>query len=174
MPSFQTLLIPADLLAAVVAHARADAPAECCGLLAGTPEGRVSHHFPVRNDLASPTEYLTNARDMLAASKSARAAGVEVLAIYHSHPTSAPVPSAKDVAGNHWGDTVVHLIVGLAGPEPDVRAWLIAGGGYAAAGWAVAPGDGATGAGTGRAGPDGPRSGKNCPAGAGVGPIPLA
>lgn len=138
MPPFPTLLIPADLLAAVVAHARADAPAECCGLLAGSPDGRVSLHFPVRNDLASPTEYLTNARDMLAASKAVRAAGAEVLAVYHSHPASAPVPSAKDVAGNHWGDTIVHVIVGLAGAEPDVRAWHISDGGYSRADWAVA------------------------------------
>ncbi len=174
MPPFQTLLIPADVLAAVVAHARTDAPAECCGLLAGTPDGRVSLHFPVRNDLASPTEYRTNARDMLAASKAARAAGIEVLALYHSHPASAPVPSAKDVAGNHWGDCVVHLIVGLVDPEPDVRAWLIADGGYAAAAWAVAPAVPDPEAGSGRAGPGGPGSGKNCPRGAGVGPIPLA
>jgi [CysO sulfur-carrier protein]-S-L-cysteine hydrolase len=137
MPSFQTLLIPADLLAAVVAHARADAPIECCGLLAGSPDGRVSLHFPVRNDLASPAEYLTNARDMLAASKAARAAGAEVLAVYHSHPSSAPIPSAKDVAGNHWGDAVVHLIVGLAGPEPDVRAWHVTEAGGSPAAWAV-------------------------------------
>ena len=139
MPPFPALLVPTDILAAVVAHARADAPAECCGLLAGSPDGRVSHHFPVRNDLVSPTEYLTNARDLLAASKAARTAGAEVLAFYHSHPASPPVPSAKDVAGNHWGDTVVHLIVGLAGPEPDVRAWHITEDGFTPADWRVVP-----------------------------------
>lgn len=131
------LRIPADVLAAVVAHARAEAPLECCGLLAGAADGRVSYHFPVRNDLASPTEYLTNARDLLAASKAVRAAGAEVLAIYHSHPATAPVPSAKDVAGNHWGDTVFHLIVGLAGPEPDVRAWRLSASGFEPAGWSL-------------------------------------
>jgi proteasome lid subunit RPN8/RPN11 len=129
------LLIPADVLAAVVAHARAEAPLECCGLLAGSPDGRVSLHFPIRNDLASPTEYLTNARDLLAAAKAVRAAGAEVLAFYHSHPASLPVPSAKDVAGNHWGDSVVHVIVGLADPEPDVRVWRITESGYEPAGW---------------------------------------
>jgi proteasome lid subunit RPN8/RPN11 len=137
MPSFARLLVPPDVLAAVVAHARADAPVECCGLLAGAPAGRVALHFPVRNDLASPTEYATNARDMLAASRAVRAAGAEVLAVYHSHPASAPVPSAKDVAGNHWGETVAHLIVGLAGPDPDVRAWWIGEGGFRPAEWDV-------------------------------------
>jgi len=131
------LLIPADVHAAVVAHARAAAPLECCGVLAGSTDGRVLLHFPIRNDLASPTEYLTNARDLLAASKAVRAAGAEVLAFYHSHPASAPVPSAKDVAGNHWGDSVVHLIVGLAGPEPDVRAWHITLDGCVPAEWVL-------------------------------------
>ncbi|QDU22060.1 Mov34/MPN/PAD-1 family protein [Urbifossiella limnaea] len=132
------LRIPAEVLAAVVAHARAEAPYECCGLLAGSPDGRVGLHFPIRNDLASPTEYLTNAHDLLAAAKAVRSAGAEVLAIYHSHPTSAPVPSTRDVAGNHWGDSVVHLIVGLAGPEPDLRAWHITEGGYEQAEWILA------------------------------------
>lgn len=131
------LHIPADVLAAVVAHARAVAPLECCGLLAGSTDGRVSLYFPIRNDLASPTEYLTNARDLLAASKAVRAAGAEVLAFYHSHPTSEPVPSANDVAGNHWGDTVVHVIVGLAGPEADVRAWHITEDGCVPAEWVI-------------------------------------
>jgi proteasome lid subunit RPN8/RPN11 len=138
MPLFRLLSVPADILTAVIAHARADVPVECCGLLAGSPDGRVSLHFPIRNDLASSTEYLTNARDMLAASKTVRAAGAEILAVYHSHPTSPPVPSAKDIAGNHWGDAVLHLIVGLSEDEPDVRAWHIAGGAYSAADWAVA------------------------------------
>jgi proteasome lid subunit RPN8/RPN11 len=139
MPPFPALLIPADVLAGVVAHARADAPAECCGLLAGTPDGRVAFRLPVRNDLASPTEYLTNPRDLLTAMRAVRAAGAEVLAIYHSHPAWPPVPSAKDVAGNTWGEAVVHLIVGLAGPEPDVQAWHIGAGTSTPATWAAVP-----------------------------------
>jgi proteasome lid subunit RPN8/RPN11 len=128
MPPFTRLLIPRPLLDAVLAHARAELPNECCGLLAGVIEGdvgRVTQHFPVGNDLASPTEYATNARDMLAALKATRSAGTDVLAIYHSHPTSVPVPSRKDLDRNFWGEAAVHVIVGLAGDEPDVRAWWL-------------------------------------------------
>jgi proteasome lid subunit RPN8/RPN11 len=91
-------------------------PNECCGLLAGVIEdgvGLVRQQFPIRNDLASPTEYATNPRDMLDTSKATRAAGTEVLAIYHSHPTSGPVPSRRDVEGNWWGESVVHVIIGI-------------------------------------------------------------
>src|SRR5437899_1519217 len=99
MPAFTRLLIPRSLLAAVLAHARAELPNECCGLLAGVVEdgvGRVTEHYPLRNDLASPTEYATNPRDLLDATRAMRAAGTDPLAIYHSHPTSDPVPSRKD------------------------------------------------------------------------------
>ena len=41
-----------------------------------------------------------------------RTNGTELLAIYHSHPTSEPVPSRRDVEENTYGESVVHLIVG--------------------------------------------------------------
>jgi proteasome lid subunit RPN8/RPN11 len=141
MPPFTRLVIPRPLLDAVLAHARADLPNECCGLLAGVVEGdvgRVTHHYPVTNDLASPTEYATNPRDLLDASKAMREAGVRELAVYHSHPASDPVPSRKDRERNYWGETAVHLIVGLAGGEPDVRAWWITEDEHRPAEWAIA------------------------------------
>lgn len=101
-----------------------ESPLECCGLLAGRIEdgvGVVLGHFPIRNDLASPTEYLTNARDLLAATRTMRESGLTELAIYHSHPASEPVPSRTDLERNTWGETVVHVIVG----ECDIRAWWL-------------------------------------------------
>jgi proteasome lid subunit RPN8/RPN11 len=121
---FTRLLIPRSLLDALLAHARAELPNECCGLLGGV-EGRVTRHFPICNDAASPTEYFTNARDLLDAMKILRFEGIEVLAFYHSHPSSEPVPSKTDIERNTWGETVIHVIVGLAGNEPEVRAWWI-------------------------------------------------
>ena len=119
--------------------ARADLPAECCGLLAGTIEagvGRVTQHLPVVNALISPTEYESEPRSMLAAHKAMRASGTDVLAVYHSHPTSDPVPSKKDRERN-FGERVVNLIVGLKGAEPVVRAWWLTAGGAQEAEWEV-------------------------------------
>jgi proteasome lid subunit RPN8/RPN11 len=122
----------------VVAHARAEAPHECCGLLAGHIEngiGFATVRFPITNALASPTEYETDARDLFAAFRALRAGGLELLAVYHSHPASEPVPSRRDVARNTYGETVVHLIVGLGSAEPTVRAWWITETGYREAEW---------------------------------------
>jgi proteasome lid subunit RPN8/RPN11 len=52
-------------------------------------------------------------------------AGWDVGAIYHSHTRSAPHPSQTDI-NMAWGwPGTIWVIVGLAGDEPEVRAWLI-------------------------------------------------
>lgn len=111
----------------MLAHLVTCLPAEGCGLFAGTIEsdtGRVTHHFPLRNALSSPTEYQSDPRDMLLAHKAMRVAGVDVLAVYHSHPTSDPIPSRRDHERN-YSEQVVNIIVGLAKADPDVRAWWL-------------------------------------------------
>lgn len=128
MPSLTRLIVPVSLWAEVVAHARSEWPNECCGVLAGHlagPTGQVTRCFPVRNRLASPTEYETDAADLLAAFRAMRQEGLELLAVYHSHPAAEPVPSRRDVERNTYGEGVVHLIVGLAGPAPVMRAWRL-------------------------------------------------
>jgi proteasome lid subunit RPN8/RPN11 len=85
----------------------------------------VTARYPITNTARSATEYATDARDMLRAFRDMREAGTELLAIYHSHPESEPVPSRRDIDRNTYGDSVVHLIVSLAGPEPEVRAWWL-------------------------------------------------
>jgi proteasome lid subunit RPN8/RPN11 len=141
MPPFARLVIPDALLAGLIAHARAEAPNECCGLLAGRTVdgvGLTTERIPIANDLSSPTRYETNARDLFVAFRRLRALDLQLLAVYHSHPASEPVPSRRDVEENTYGETAVHLIVGLAGPEPEVRAWWLTDSGYREAEWAVA------------------------------------
>jgi [CysO sulfur-carrier protein]-S-L-cysteine hydrolase len=133
MPPFARLSIPGHLRERMIAHARATAPNECCGLLAGFlagDVGRATEQWPIANDQASPTRYQTNANDLFAAFRRLRDLNLELLAVYHSHPASDPVPSRRDVMENTYGETVVHLIVGLAGAEPEVRAWWITGSGF--------------------------------------------
>lgn len=120
------LTIPRSVFDAMVAHARAELPNECCGLLAGSGD-RVKNHIPLVNELASPTAFRSEPRSMLGAMKGMRAAGTEVVAIYHSHPSSDPVPSKRDVAENAYGDTI-QVIIGLAEKEAVVRAWRTDGG----------------------------------------------
>ncbi len=127
------LAIPPAVLDAVLAHARAELPNECVGFLAGTIAGGVgtaTQCLPLVNELRSPTEFLTEPRSVFAAYRAMRAAGTDVLAVYHSHPTSAPVPSRKDIERNTYGPDVAWVIVGLAGAAPEVRTWWLTETGY--------------------------------------------
>jgi proteasome lid subunit RPN8/RPN11 len=107
----------------MVAHCLREAPLECCGLLGGVPP-TVSSIFPLRNALASETRYTADSRDLIAAVQALRAQGAQILAIYHSHPRWAAVPSATDLAENHYGD-VPRIIVSLRHERPEVRVWRL-------------------------------------------------
>src|SRR5262245_15512492 len=142
----RTLTIPRPVFAAVLAHARAELPNECCGLLAGSGD-RVTRHFPLVNELRSPTAYRSEPRSMLAAMKTIRDLDTELVGIYHSHPSSAPVPSKRDVAENVY-DNVLHLIVGFAGPAPEIGVWQITEAGCEEVVWIISDQSAASSAGT--------------------------
>ncbi len=130
------LQIPRPLYEEMLAQALAELPNECCGLLAGRDD-RVTHRYPLSNALASPVRYESDPQAMFAAVKDMRKEGTDVLAIYHSHPTSAPVPSRTDLERNFYGPEVVHLIISLKEREPEVGAWHLEPDAYREAVWEV-------------------------------------
>ena len=133
------LCIPREHYDAMLAQAQAELPNECCGLLAGRIDerkvGRVLARYPLVNAAASPREYLGDDRMLFAAHKDMRNRGFELLAIYHSHPSSDPVPSKTDLARNYFPD-VMHLIISLKGNEPLMRGWWLGESEYGEAEWA--------------------------------------
>ncbi len=86
-----------SVLDELIAHAREEAPNECCGVLVGA-QGRIERAVRARNTLGSPTRYQIDPRDQIAAVRSARERGQDVVGFYHSHPGSRPAPSATDRA----------------------------------------------------------------------------
>ena len=144
------LEIPRRLYEALVAQARTELPNECCGLLAGTIDsqgvkpgqpavGRVVERYPLVNATASPTRYESEPRSMFEAIRDMRRRGIDVLAVYHSHPTTAPVPSRTDLQRNYSPD-VMNLIVSLQNGEARMAAWWLAEHDYRAAEWVMGGG----------------------------------
>jgi len=109
----------------LIAHAREDAPNECCGYLSAR-DGVVKDVFRAENPRKSPYGYELDHRSLFAANE-LDDDGLEV-GIYHSHPRSPAVPSQTDInlaTYPHWR----YLIVSLAdGDAPEVRVWRIADG----------------------------------------------
>jgi proteasome lid subunit RPN8/RPN11 len=121
-------------------HALAESPLECCGLLAGVIRadgvGEVRLRYPLVNAAASPIEFESEPRSLFSADKDIRRQGLNVLAVYHSHPTSEPVPSRKDLARS-WGPSVVNLIISLMSAPPTVRGWWLTAEDYREAEWII-------------------------------------
>jgi len=124
------LRIPRRIHEEMVAQAIEELPNECCGLLAGPilpgkTEQTVVERFPLVNADASPREYTSEPKSLFAAHQSMRKNGWDILAVYHSHPATDPVPSRKDMERNFHGSGVVHLIISLRDEAPRVRGWIL-------------------------------------------------
>jgi [CysO sulfur-carrier protein]-S-L-cysteine hydrolase len=117
--------IPRAVIDEIIAHARQDAPNECCGLLIGRRDV-VHRSFRARNLEPTPTRYLIDPKDHFAALRDARAERLQVIGAYHSHPNTDPVPSPSDIAESFSGSRFVYLIVSLKQTNtPSYGAYLL-------------------------------------------------
>jgi len=105
----------------MVAHAREEAPNECCGLVASS-NGDVKRVYRAANAERSPVKYVVDPRDQIRIQNEIDDHGWELGAIYHSHTRTEPFPSQTDInLARNWPDPL-YVIVGVAGEAPDVRA----------------------------------------------------
>jgi [CysO sulfur-carrier protein]-S-L-cysteine hydrolase len=111
------------VLDAIVAHARAEAPAECCGMLIGRGAS-IDDAVRAKNMAAAPTRFLIDPKDHIDARRGARDRGLEVVGFYHSHPASPAWPSETDIAEAAYPDAV-HMVVSLTGGVADARLFRI-------------------------------------------------
>jgi proteasome lid subunit RPN8/RPN11 len=120
------LRITQHVLDGLIAHARDAVPFECCGLLAGNGD-LIDEYVRTRNARASEVAYEIDPREHISVMKSLRARGRSVLGAYHSHPRTAAVPSATDVAEAHYEKDFLYVIVSLEREPPDLRAYRLEG-----------------------------------------------
>ena len=103
-------------------------PNECCGLLAGSVDSKgvaqVSRLYPLTNAAASPVEYVSAAKDMFAAVRDMQRCGIDIVAVYHSHPSTDAVPSQLDLERNYSPD-VINLIISLKSGNPLMCGWWL-------------------------------------------------
>jgi proteasome lid subunit RPN8/RPN11 len=111
------------LLEQIVAQAHAEAPNECCGIIAAV-DGRAVAVHPAANAAASPLRYEMDGMEQYRIQTAIEDAGHELGAIYHSHTRTAPEPSQTDINLAFYPEAL-YVIVGIKDEEPDVRAWRI-------------------------------------------------
>src|SRR6476659_3653830 len=120
-PPSTRLKIPRQMLDQMVEHARREAPNECVGVL-GTRGGEPQLLVEAENARHSPLAYEIAPQELLRVHDRLDEDDLEVGAIYHSHTRTEPVPSQTDINLAFYPDAL-YIIVGLAGDDPDVRAF---------------------------------------------------
>jgi proteasome lid subunit RPN8/RPN11 len=115
--------ISQELYTQLIEHATAEAPNECCGMIASRGEEAVAL-YRARNAAASPYRYEIDGSEQLRIYNQIEDAGLDLGAIYHSHTRTAPYPSQTDISLAFYPDAL-YVIVGVAGEEAEVRAFTI-------------------------------------------------
>jgi proteasome lid subunit RPN8/RPN11 len=97
---------------------------ECCGLLAGR-KGVITSILPATNALASATAYEIAPEELFRLVREIRAAGLDLMGIYHSHPQDKNEPSPRDIERAYYPEAAYFIL----SPQPDtvrpVRAFSI-------------------------------------------------
>jgi len=112
-----------ELFDQMVAHAREEAPNECCGMVASR-NGEAVRVYRATNAAASPLRYEIDGGEQYRIQMAIDDDELDLGAIYHSHTRSDPYPSQTDINLAFYPDAV-YVIVGLADAEPEVRAFRI-------------------------------------------------
>ncbi|HEV2752601.1 MAG TPA: M67 family metallopeptidase [Solirubrobacteraceae bacterium] len=117
--------IAAAQLKRIVAHARRDAPNECCGVVA-VRDGVVTDVREAVNAAASPFRFEVDGPQLYRLLDEIEGRGDELGAIYHSHTRSEPYPSQTDLNFAALWPGVDWIIVGVSrDSEPLVRTYRI-------------------------------------------------
>lgn len=121
------LVLSPEHISSIIAHCRSAYPDEACGMLAGK-EYTVEKVYKITNIEPSPVSYLMDPKEQFNIMKEMRLDNNRMIAIYHSHPSSPPYPSDKDIRLAFYSDAI-YIIVGLTDMErPEIRAYEIADG----------------------------------------------
>jgi proteasome lid subunit RPN8/RPN11 len=124
------LKIPKAIFEQIIAHAR-DARAmrsgiqEACGILAGR-DSIPTHIYRVKNVDPNPRiRYFMDPQEQIWVEKNMRHNGLELIAIYHSHPETEAYPSPTDQKlANH--SEAHYILISLQDPQnPIIRAFRI-------------------------------------------------
>ena len=104
--------LPRPLINQLLHHAQRSPAAEVCGLV-GAKAGVAVRCYPVANVAADPRRlFAMDPAQQIAALRALRNRGEELFAIYHSHPSTPPLPSTTDLAQAAYPEAL-YLIISL-------------------------------------------------------------
>ena len=121
------MIIPQNIIDALIAQAQKDAPEESCGYLLGTADGTVTENYWMENIDHSSEHFSFAPKDQFAALRYSRDKGLKILANWHSHPASPSRPSQEDLRLAN-DPTIRYAILSLLDGKPTLNSFKIIGG----------------------------------------------
>lgn len=88
--------IKQNIVEAIRQQGLQEAPLEACGYLAGK-QGSVTTYYPMLNVDQSEEHFSLDPMEQFAVVKKIREEGLELIAVYHTHPASSARPSKEDI-----------------------------------------------------------------------------
>ena len=113
------------LISELVRLAQLEPAHECCGLLAGS-RGVIARIFRATNVASNlATTYEIAPQELFSLMREIRAAGLELMGIYHSHPNGKNEPSPRDIELAYYPDTAYVIVSPQPNAARPVRAFSI-------------------------------------------------
>jgi len=118
----QTLTLSASLLEEMITHVDQHLPFEACGILAGKA-ARAEKMIGILNQAQSPVRFVMDPYEQLHAFDWIDSHGLDLVGIFHSHPTGPETVSATDILEASY--EVVHVILSHADTQWKARGFWI-------------------------------------------------
>jgi [CysO sulfur-carrier protein]-S-L-cysteine hydrolase len=112
-----------EIVKKIFAQGEQEAPLEACGYLAGKDDG-VTRQFPMRNQDQSSEHFNLDPQEQFSVIRQARSEGLEILAVYHTHPASLARPSPEDIK-LAYDPNIIYVIASLLDGSQQIKAFRI-------------------------------------------------
>jgi len=107
----------------IIEHAEKELPNEACGYLAGR-DGVIIKAFKMNNIDKSPEHFTFDPVEQFNVFREVRKLGLDIIANYHSHPSTPSRPSEEDIRLANDPD-ISYMIISLAEKDTVVRSFRI-------------------------------------------------
>ncbi|MGO4886871.1 Mov34/MPN/PAD-1 family protein [Anaerobacillus sp. MEB173] len=107
----------------MIKHCRYNLPFEVCGMLAGK-KNKVESIWELESEVRSKRHYFVDKKIVERTLEEISKQNETVLAIYHSHPTAAPVPSYDDIV-YHPDSKIFMIIISFKTKVPKVKCYSV-------------------------------------------------
>jgi len=104
-------------------HCRSSLPYEGCGILSGV-NNFICSNWKLKNEVRSDRHFFVGKKTVSETLQKIKEKKETVLAIYHSHPTTAPIPSYADLK-NHPDKKIKMIIISFKRKVPNVKCYTV-------------------------------------------------